>query len=71
MSSQILLQNYDARWPELFRREADRIRGLLGCQALQIEHIGSTAVPQLAAKPILDILLVAPTPRTSLGTCRS
>jgi hypothetical protein len=31
---------------------------VLGCQALQIEHIGSTAVPSLAAKPIIDILLV-------------
>jgi GrpB-like predicted nucleotidyltransferase (UPF0157 family) len=50
--------DYDPHWPEVFRREADRIRGLLGCQALQIEHIGSTAVPCLAAKPIIDILLV-------------
>src|SRR6516165_6563750 len=50
--------DYDPHWPEAFRREADRIRGLLGCQALQIEHIGSTAVPCLAAKPIIDILLV-------------
>ena len=58
MSSQIVLMDYDPHWPEVFRREADRIRGLLGCQALQIEHIGSTAVPCLAAKPIIDILLV-------------
>jgi len=58
VSSQIVLMDYDPHWPEAFRREADRIRGLLGCQALQIEHIGSTAVPCLAAKPIIDILLV-------------
>jgi GrpB-like predicted nucleotidyltransferase (UPF0157 family) len=58
VSSQIVLMDYDPHWPEVFRREADRIRGLLGCQALQIEHIGSTAVPCLAAKPIIDILLV-------------
>ena len=58
MSSRILLKDYDPQWPEVFRREADRIRGVLGCQALQIEHIGSTSVPRLAAKPIIDILLV-------------
>ena len=58
MSSQILLKDYNPQWPEVFRREADRIRVVLGCQALQIEHIGSTSVPTLAAKPIIDILLV-------------
>jgi GrpB-like predicted nucleotidyltransferase (UPF0157 family) len=58
VSSQIQIMNYDPRWPEVFRREVDRIRTLLGCRALQIEHAGSTSVPGLAAKPIIDILLV-------------
>jgi len=58
VSSQIQIINYDSLWPEVFRREADRIRTLLGCRALQIEHTGSTSVPGLAAKPIIDILLV-------------
>jgi GrpB-like predicted nucleotidyltransferase (UPF0157 family) len=49
---------YDPLWPEVFRRETDRIMALLGCRARQIEHIGSTSVPGLAAKPIIDILLV-------------
>ncbi|HXE89664.1 MAG TPA: GrpB family protein [Terriglobales bacterium] len=49
---------YDARWPELFQREAERIRTVLGAQALRIEHTGSTSVPGLAAKPVIDILLV-------------
>ena len=48
---------YDPRWPELFRRERDRIRAALGQQALRVEHAGSTAVPGLAAKPVIDILL--------------
>ncbi len=48
---------YDSRWPELFRREAEHLRsclppGLIG----RIEHFGSTAVPGLAAKPIIDLL---------------
>ena len=58
MFSQILIMDYDPLWPEVFRREADRIRTLLGCRALQIEHTGSTSVLGLAAKPIIDILLV-------------
>ena len=58
MSSKIQIMDYDPLWPEVFRREADRVRALLGCQALQIEHTGSTSVPGLAAKPIIDILLV-------------
>lgn len=58
LSGRILLVDYDPRWPELFFREADRIRGALGPRALRIEHTGSTAVPGLAAKPIIDMLLV-------------
>jgi GrpB-like predicted nucleotidyltransferase (UPF0157 family) len=54
----ILIADYDPRWPELFQREAERIQSALGDRALQIEHIGSTSVPSLAAKPIIDILLV-------------
>jgi len=57
LSSQILIVEYDPRWPELFAREADRIRSALGSGALRIEHAGSTSVPGLAAKPTLDLLL--------------
>jgi GrpB-like predicted nucleotidyltransferase (UPF0157 family) len=53
----ILIVEYDRRWPELFVREAARIRTLLGNRALRIEHVGSTAVPGLAAKPVIDVLL--------------
>ncbi|WP_016698803.1 GrpB family protein [Actinoalloteichus spitiensis] len=47
----------DPRWPQLFSREATRIREALGDRALAVEHVGSTSVPSLAAKPILDIVL--------------
>jgi len=53
----IWIVDYDPRWPELFRREADRIRAVLGSRALRIEHTGSTSVPGLAAKPVIDMLL--------------
>jgi GrpB-like predicted nucleotidyltransferase (UPF0157 family) len=48
---------YDDHWPALFAREAALVRETLGGVAVQIHHIGSTAVPGLAAKPIIDILL--------------
>ena len=58
LSGQIVIVDYDPLWPELFRREADRIRAALGHRVLRIEHTGSTSVPSLAAKPIIDVLLV-------------
>lgn len=58
LSSRILIVEYDPHWPDLFAREADRIRSLLGSRALRIEHAGSTSVQGLAAKPIIDLLLV-------------
>jgi GrpB-like predicted nucleotidyltransferase (UPF0157 family) len=52
------LAEYDPSWPEAFARHEVRIETALGEGALQIEHVGSTSVPSLAAKPIIDILLV-------------
>lgn len=54
----IRLCPYDPRWPEQFRQEAEKIRAALGDRALAVEHVGSTSVPGLCAKPILDILLL-------------
>jgi len=53
----VRLVPYDPAWPSLFATEADRIRRVLGDLApLALEHVGSTAVPGLVAKPIIDIL---------------
>lgn len=54
----IVVADYDPAWPGRFRREEARIRAALGEAALSVEHIGSTSVPGLAAKPIVDVLLV-------------
>jgi len=54
----IVVADYDPVWPERFRQEEARIRTALGRAVLSIEHIGSTSVPGLAAKPLVDILLV-------------
>jgi len=56
----ITLAEYDPEWPVLFDREAARIRVVLGDTAVRVEHVGSTSVPGLAAKPIIDILLAVP-----------
>ena len=50
--------DYDPLWPRRFEQLAVRVRAVLGTKALIVEHIGSTAVPGLAAKPIIDILVV-------------
>jgi GrpB-like predicted nucleotidyltransferase (UPF0157 family) len=57
LNSQIRLDEYDPAWPPLFEREAARIRATLGDAALVLEHVGSTSVPGLAAKPRIDIVL--------------
>jgi GrpB-like predicted nucleotidyltransferase (UPF0157 family) len=54
----VVLADYDPEWPKQFEREQERIRAALGQRALLVEHVGSTAVPGLAAKPIIDINLV-------------
>ena len=58
LSAPIHIAEYDPDWPERFRREADTIRRVLGDRVLQLEHVGSTSVPELPAKPIIDMLLV-------------
>jgi putative glutamine amidotransferase len=49
------ISDYDPAWPKRFEAEATRIRKALGEVALRIEHVGSTSVPGLAAKPVVDI----------------
>jgi GrpB-like predicted nucleotidyltransferase (UPF0157 family) len=53
----IRLIQYSAEWPALFIREAERVRAALGDRVLMLEHVGSTSVPGLAAKPIIDMIL--------------
>ncbi|WP_033054871.1 GrpB family protein [Sinorhizobium meliloti] len=51
----IEIADWSPEWPESFRRKASAIRGALGDRALRIDHIGSTSIQGLAAKPIIDI----------------
>ena len=52
----------DPAWPQQYQDLASRIRGVLGWRALQLEHVGSTSVPGLPAKPIIDIDLTVADP---------
>lgn len=54
----IEIADYDPSWPGIFAEEATKIRRALGERARRIEHAGSTSVPGLAAKPLIDIVLV-------------
>ena len=51
----ILILDYDTAWPPLFEAEREQIQAAIGEWAVAIEHVGSMAIPGLAAKPIIDI----------------
>lgn len=68
MSDEVVLAEYDPRWPELFEAEAARLRAALGdTLGVRVEHFGSTAVPGLSAKPIIDLMVGV----TSLSAARA
>ncbi|MGU3408796.1 GrpB family protein [Microbacterium sp. M1A1_1b] len=54
------LHEYDEAWPATYRDHEQRIRRALGALPVVVEHIGSTAVPGLAAKPIIDVVVAVP-----------
>ncbi|MBE3002414.1 GrpB family protein [Nocardiopsis sp. HNM0947] len=62
VDGRVYLAEPDPKWPYLFEREALRIRQALGERVLLLEHVGSTAVPGLIAKPCVDILLCVDEP---------
>jgi GrpB-like predicted nucleotidyltransferase (UPF0157 family) len=52
----IKIVDYDSRWPAIYTVEEQRIRQLIGSTFVRVEHFGSTAVPRICAKPVIDIL---------------
>jgi GrpB-like predicted nucleotidyltransferase (UPF0157 family) len=65
---EIVIVDYDSSWPARYQLERKRVRRALGLSALRIEHIGSTAFPGLAAKPIVDLLVAVADPDDESGT---
>lgn len=60
--SDVVLVEYDDTWPALYARQERRIVDALGERALEVHHCGSTSVPGLAAKPVIDVVLVVADP---------
>lgn len=58
MAQHVVVTEYDPLWPEKFQAEEERIQEILGKNCMEVHHIGSTSVPGLAAKPIIDIMPV-------------
>ncbi len=65
----IVVSDYDPNWPTLFEQERTRIKNALGSFALAIEHMGSTAVPGLPSKPIIDLLVGVPSLEEARERC--
>jgi GrpB-like predicted nucleotidyltransferase (UPF0157 family) len=53
----VVIADYDPEWPDRYAAEEEWIRTVLGKRVLQIAHVGSTSVPDLPAKPLIDIVL--------------
>ena len=60
LTAPIEIREYDREWPELYAREEERICTILGDRVVRIEHVGSTSVSGLPAKPVIDIVLEVP-----------
>ena len=60
LKTKIEIVEYDPEWPERYEREAARVHDVLGATVVRLEHAGSTSVPTLPAKPIIDMVLEVP-----------
>ena len=65
----IVVSDYDPNWPNVFEQEHTMIKDALGSFVLAIEHMGSTAVPGLPSKPIIDLLVGVPSLEEAKDRC--
>ncbi len=68
MPGPVVIVDYDPRWAEMFESEKRHILDALRELNVTVEHVGSTSVPGLAAKPIIDIMVIVPDPATGEKT---
>ena len=66
----VRLADPDPEWAAQYARQREGIRAALGPRAVVIEHVGSTPVPGLAAKPVIDIVLLVTNSADETATCR-
>jgi GrpB-like predicted nucleotidyltransferase (UPF0157 family) len=69
--SAVEIRDYDPRWPAIFAGERDRLLAALAPAVTRIEHVGSTSVPGLAAKPIIDMMAAVPALPPLPEVCRT
>jgi GrpB-like predicted nucleotidyltransferase (UPF0157 family) len=71
VAAPVVIVDYDPCWPATFASLGDRLAAALGPLAVGIEHVGSTAVPGLAAKPIidLDVVIASRADLPAVGSC--
>lgn len=62
MSDQIAIHTYEDTWPSQYQAESEKLSAAFNIKALELAHMGSTAVPGLSAKPTIDILIGIPVP---------
>lgn len=55
-TKKIVVTSYNSDWPHVFEREASKIKEAIGSNCIAIHHIGSTSVPGLTAKPVIDMI---------------
>ena len=67
----VVIVDYDPRWAAVFAAEKALIEGATGATFVQIEHVGSTAVPGLAAKPVIDIIAAVRRLEDAEAACES
>jgi GrpB-like predicted nucleotidyltransferase (UPF0157 family) len=66
LTAGVTIVDYDPRWPQLFEQARAELSEALGQSVIAVHHVGSTAVPGLCAKPVLDILVSVPYLQTAL-----
>lgn len=66
MPQPIIIVDYNPQWPAMYENEKARILSAIGSKVVAIDHIGSTAVPGLGSKPIIDIMAAVPRMSDSL-----
>lgn len=54
----VKLEKYDLKWKSLFEIEKKKLLNVLGSNGIKIEHIGSTSIPDICSKPVIDIMIV-------------
>lgn len=71
MRKEIVVTPYNPSWPQVFKRESEKIKDALGSNYLALHHIGSTSVPGLSAKPIIDMIGVVKDPEKAIQPLES